>query len=116
MNGQRRRSRPALWIAVVGLVCALAACTDTVTVSPSTYSGKPDSQALTLHVDASAGDTIAEAKVAEEDDERVVIEVLLDESERESDDPATLEATVALDRVLGTREVVDTEGRAIPQA
>ncbi|WP_143571058.1 hypothetical protein [Tessaracoccus sp. ZS01] len=116
MNRQRRGSRPAIWIAVVALACALMACTDTVKVSPSTYSGDPDSQALTLQIQAAAGDTVAAVEVTEETDEQVVIEVLIDESSRDSEDAATLEAVVELDRVLGTREVVDTEGRAIPQA
>lgn len=116
MNAQRRGFRALARAVLIVLVCALAACTGAQTISPSSYTGSPDSATLIVHVVTSDGGSIDEATVAEQNDERVVIEVRLVEGADAEAQPVTLDAEVTLDRALGTREVVDTEGRAIPQA
>lgn len=111
MGRQSRRNVVA--ISVV-LMLALSAC-GAKAVSPSTYVGSPDSPDLILEVDASQGDTISQAKVTRQDDQRVVVEVRIEQSADEAA-PTVLEAPVRLDSPLAGREVVDQEGRAIPQA
>lgn len=112
MNRQGRR-----WgsIIVVLVLFALTAC-GTKPVSPSSYQGEPDSANLTLRVEAGHGDTVAEATVTREDDQQVVVEVRVDVQEgSKTSETVVLEAEVQLDKPLGGRQVVDQEGRAIPQ-
>ena len=101
---------------MAGLSLALLGC-GTTWVSPSTYAGSPESPDIVLMVEAGAADEIAEAKVTGQDDEQVVVEVRLTRGEPDENAAGhTLEATVRLDGPLGGRQVVDQEGRAIPQA
>jgi len=90
-------------------------------VSPSSYTGQPDSAFLTLSVQSEGAERIAVARVTEEDDQSVVVEVRLEPADgvpagasMKSGD-GLLEAEVQLDSPLGGRQVVDTLGRAVPQ-
>ena len=68
-------------------------------------------------VEASEDARIAEARVTQEDDQQVVVEVRLDGSAEGKDATIeVLEAEVRLDKPLGGRQVVDQEGRAIPES
>ncbi|AQP46658.1 hypothetical protein BW730_03025 [Tessaracoccus aquimaris] len=86
-------------------------------MTPSTYAGSPDSPDVVLLVEASDDAKIAEARVTQEDDQQVVVEVRIDGSDASKDATIeVLEAEVRLDKPLGGRQVVDQEGRAIPES
>lgn len=121
----RQRSRFATLL-IPPLALLLSAC-GSLTVSPSSYAGSPDSPDLVLRVEAEEGDQIVEAKAIETDADVVVVEVRLEEGDggqaakrtatiEPLEANAPLEATVRLAQPLGGRQVVDQEGRAIPQA
>ena len=114
MNAQRRRAPGALVMLLASMLLALVACSDSGALSPSTYSGEPDAQTLVLRFTLPANDGVS--ATAEETDTTVVVHAELLEDERPGgDEDVELEVEVPLERELGAREVVDSEGRAIPQ-
>lgn len=112
MYRQRRRFATI----IPGIALLLSAC-GTLPVSPSSYAGSPDSPDLLLRVEAGVGDQIVEAKAVETDAEVVVVELRIEEGDAErAASIVSLEAKVRLGQPLGGRQVVDQDGRAIPQA
>ena len=111
-----RQGRRFAAVAAAVVLLALTGC-GTRQVTPSTYAGSPDSPDVVLLVEASEDARIAEARVTQEDDQQVVVEVRLDGSAEGKDATIeVLEAEVRLDKPLGGRQVVDQEGRAIPES
>ncbi len=115
MNGQRQRVGAGLGVLLLALLMVLTACANPKSISPSTYSGEPDSATLTLRFQAMGGQEVD--VITEESDTTVTVRATLRDLDAEpSQEQAELQVVVTLERALGARSVVDAEGRAIPQA
>lgn len=115
MNGQRRRHGSVLTMLLACVLFALAGCSNPAALTPSTYSADPDSPELVLRFQVDASDGVAAS--AEETDTTVVIHAeLVEDDGQGGDEDVEVSVSVRLESPLGTREVVDSEGRAVPQA